>query len=421
MKNKIETKGLTFSYAFRFLTDEETEGIVNIGCLGEPGWLVSELLWGLSDSNPGITMSQPEKIIDLGKIIPRLHKALWIPEYDTANGLDLNSMLKYTEQSRYVINAACGERVATTKEVDEAVYMHKDGNIVGIVNKPAVAMSNPEKAFLSLLTWALTGYWRHFKAVGLKIEFKPDGTPSECTASLVLKNYRVIERFCELLETDGYYSGLIDKLNKIKKLGKYKYPDFAQDEIKPDESIAFVVNQVDKLMPKYCKGVLVKARNIIGSHKKHKNEALTTEQKIILRQALIEIRNPGTFNEVQQGTGNQSQATDNSAEIKEMCDIIREGVADGLYSQNEFPIKIVSTLSKRNYRGCSEKQRKFLVEAVNIISGRRKANGTIDKINKAFEKISGNIGNVEKPEAKVDVFQLDGISDLLGKGLLSDE
>ena len=104
-----------------------------------------------------------------------------------------------------------------------------------------------------------------------------------------------------------------------------------------------------------------------------------------------------------------------------MCDIIREGVADGLYSQNEFPIKIVSTLSKRNYRGCSDKQRKFLVEAVNIISGRRKANGTIVKINKAFEKISGNIGNVENTEAKVDVFQLDGISDLLGKGLLSDE
>lgn len=421
MRDKIDVSTLSFEYISLYLTDEERANFDNILAMGNYSWLVEELIYTLSDSNPGIAVSLPEKIIKLTNLTTRLHRAMWSPVFDRDNEeFDFEKMVQYTEQTRYVINAAFGERVATESEINEAIFQIVAGEVIHLENKPAVKIDDSEKAFILMVTWALTGYWRYYKAIGLEISFKPSGEVAESIGSVVLRQTKLFDRFCELLENQEYYNGVLDKLRKIKKLGKYKYPGFAQDEVKPDIPISFVINQVVKLMPRYKRGTVYKAYRILESGGKlSTGRELSVENKILLRKALIELKQPGTIDKTDSEISSKNlESEERIAETKKLCDFIRAGVADGIYSQNEFPIKIVGTLSKRNYRGCSDKQRKFLVEAVNIISFRRKGAEQADQINKSMEEL-GIFKETNSPD--VEVFQLDGISDLLGKGLLADD
>ena len=105
MRDKIDVSTLSFEYISLYLTDEERANFDNILAMGNYSWLVEELIYTLSDSNPGIAVSLPEKIIKLTNLTIRLHRAMWSPVFDRDNEeFDFEKMVQYTEQTRYVLS-----------------------------------------------------------------------------------------------------------------------------------------------------------------------------------------------------------------------------------------------------------------------------------------------------------------------------
>lgn len=404
---------LTFNNICVHLNSEEVDQLYEASSDEFNSWLVKELLQSLSDNNSAIRISSLDRVRQLYDLTIRLHKALWIPVYDYVNEKEnAEKLIGYCEQTRYCIDAAYGHRVATVKEVESGLVKIYGDNIVCITNEPSVALESAEKSFINLIVWALTGYWRYYLRAGLDVQFDKNGNTTESVAQIVLRKHRVFERLCELLNSDTYYSGIINKMVAIKKLGPYKYPEYAADETEADEPISFIINQVEKLMPRYKGETLGKCARALRQFKKGDIKEYSTEDKINFRKGYIELRNPGTFDKKDNSFAQEQSSI---KETTELCEAIRDGVKQGLLSESAFAVKVASTIASKGYKYCSDKQKRVLIEAINAIEAKRKEEDRAKNIEKAVSE-SGI-----KPSQQAEVFQLDDLSDLLGKGLLSDE
>lgn len=372
----------------------------------EKPWMVDILMYSLSDLNPGLSMNSTDTIENVAKLLVDYYNSSWSAFFDISSGdVNIENLIEYTQQDRFIIDAANGTRVATVNEVNEAIFKKVGNQTIELVNDPVLKLSDSEYKFINLFAWTVTGKWRYYKRAGYSYEFV-NNKLKEPEVRYITKISNVLFRMCELLREDGYYSGIIDKLKNIKKAGVYKYPAYAQDEVTSDEKIIFVINQLNKMMPRRKNRLLYDCNRILIDNKSKPATSYKTQDKITLRKGYYSLKNPD--DEI---FGLKTDNDEFVAEIKGLCDTIRSGVADGLFGQNEFAVRIVGTLGKNDYRYCSDKQKRILIEAVNKINlaknARKQASILEDAASesKSSENVNSNFG-------------IASMSDLLGRGLI---
>ena len=405
MDKKFDTFGLSYIKLYQLISDDQAKEIETISTSSmEKPWLIDVLLYYLSDSNPLFTMYPQDIVIKLAELMIDYYHSSWSAFFDINNGdIDLRALIEYKQQDRFMIDAANGMRVATKNEVDEGIYNIADSGTIGLVNDPVNKIEDSEYKFICLFLWTVTGLWRYYIRAGYTVEFDTNSKVKEPEIKYISSIRHVLFRMCELLKDDSYYTSIINKLKHIKKLGTYKYPSYAADEVMPDEKISFVINQVERLMTRRKSPLIYECHLILRRASSKSTKSFSTQDKMTLRKGLYELRHPEEFN----GEAVEQAEID---EIREMCEKIRQGVINKHLGENEFAVKVASTIMKNNYRRCSAKQRAVLVDAINKIKSNENRAKQTEILNKAIEK------NEETP---VDSgFSLADMSDLLGKGLM---
>ena len=365
-----------------------------------PCWIVKELLYNLSDDNPIMAVMGNEKLSKLANLAVEIAFSIDNVWNQIVSGkLKMDTLYEYTRQDRWVIDAADGERVATKNEIDEGIVYNAGRKFIELKNKPIESIENSQEIFLNMFMWLISGYWRYYLKAGYKVEWTKDRALKESVETYILNVENVLLRMCELFSTN-YFDNLINKLKYIKKLGKYKYPEYASDEIEADNKIIFVINQVGVLMPKKPKSTIQsKAFGILKRNKGKSIQHYTVEEKILLRKCYYELKdelNNGKFN----------GSFERSKDIEDICNTIREAAVNGTLPNTDFSLKIVQTLMNKGYVKCSERQMAILVEALNKIKKAEKQNEQI----KAIEAMSDDDND------QYDMLSLTDISDLLGSG-----
>ena len=404
MDKQFDTYGLSYDRLYQLVSDDQAKEIeiISTSSMSKP-WLIDVLLYYLSDSNPLFSLYPQDIVIKLAELMITYYHASWSAFFDIYTGdIDLRTLSEFKQQDRFMIDAANGLRVATKNEVEEGIYNIGDSGVVELINDPVVKIEDSEYKFICLFLWSITGLWRYYIKAGYTVEFD-NGKPKEPAIKYVSNIRHVLARMCELLEQEKYYVGIVNKLKHIKKLGVYKYPSYAADEVMPDEKISFVINQVDRLMPRRKSPLVYECYLIMRRANSKSAKAFSTQDKITLRKGLYELRHPEEFD----GDTIQQEEIDQN---RELCEAIRQGVIDKHLGENEFAVKVASTIMKNNYRRCSAKQKAILIDAVNKIKSNENRAKQTEILNKAIEKTE---------EAPVDTgFSLADMSDLLGKGLM---
>lgn len=405
--NTSKYDNLTFKH-LETLVDDDLSICNHLTKYDRP-WLVNELVLFLSDDAYGVkclTTDDAHRILNLAS---KFQSASWGLVFDMNNGLlDPEKVMQYTKQDRYCITASNGFRVCTQKEVDEAIVEYYGDELFEIENYPSNSLTEDEEKLMNLATWALTGRWKYFISAGYKVEYNKDKSLARNPVHYIMEIEDVLYQLCDKLDIGGEYEDLVEKTKAIKRLGKYKYPEYAQDEIKPTVPISFVITQVEKKMPFKKSSILWKCYYILKKNKGKSIKSFSTEDKKILRKGYIEITNPS----------NNVTKTDVEVarikETKELCEKIRDAVNNGILPNTEFAIRIVTTLSSFDYTRCSEKQMNILLDASKKIDKIKDNEEENTRIN---EVVSSNNNSM----VDFDEFGLAGLSDMLGQGVFGDE
>lgn len=398
------TSDLTFDMLGNIAsTDDMLELSVMLNSSMEKPWIVNTMLYYLSDLNPNFSMYEPEIVINLLKFLIDYYNSSWSAFFDISSGdINLEKLIEYHTQHLYKVEAANGWRIATQNEVNEGIFQISGSHVIELKDEPKLKLEESEYKFINLFTWTVTGRWRYFKKSGLEIKFNSENKPTEPDIRYISRNLRVLNRMCELLKTD-YYSSVISKLKDIRKAGNYKYLAYADDEIQVEDKIGFVVNQVAKLMPKNKSPILYECSKILYKNKSKLISSYTVEEKITLRKGYYELKYPDIK------LNDDKLDFETMDEIKSLCDRIRQGVGDGLLSDRDFSVKIVTTLTRSGYRRCSDKQKSVLISAIRRIEAVENTRKQVEVENPV------ETNSTEEPAG----FSLANMSDLLGRGMLS--
>lgn len=402
---------LTFNHLGEMVSNELVQNVKDIylSNIDKP-WIVRAITVGLSDTNPFLRMYTRDSIIKMIKLLSKLNTSMFQNFFDISSGdIDPEKLLKYTSYDCYKIEATNGLRIATQNEVDEAIYQYFGDKVIKLINEPIMALDNKELTFFNTFTWAVTGYWRYYIKAGFECSYNGNSL-KEPEINYIMKISNVLFRMCQLLD-EGYCNTIIDKIKHIKRLGKYSYPKYAEDEVYPDEKFVFVFNQIKKIMPYKKNSEQMKVLSIIKRNRNMNINSYSTEDKLFIREVYCNIK----YNK---DTKENEYDASKVIEIKNLCDIVIQGTTDGFISSNEFVFKIIETLKKNGYRKCSDKQKSIIIEAINKINTAKKSKEQIEAINKV---VAENKGDTSEINADSDSFNIAGMSDLLGKGIMLDE
>ena len=246
-----------------------------------------------------------------------------------------------------------------------------------------------------------------------------------------MKVKNVLNRAADILENETLYTDTLSKMEKIKKAGKFKYPEYAEDEIEPAEKFVFVVNQMHKLVESsYRTPIINNAYYLLKKNKDIDFSRWTTEDKIKLRMYYCSIKYGAEIE------GLVDTNTKESFEVKELCEKVKSGIKRGIINKNDFVAKIIATLEKNGYTRCSQKQKSIINDAIakielasikeseikafedanssNILNEFAEMNAEADNTDRSYEEASTEAA--ETAASKNFEFSISGMSDLLGNG-----
>lgn len=361
-----------------------------IGNLGMPlAWILEETLAALSDNNSALTFYQSSLVLDLVFLSLKLYKITfpitgsWI-DMDESKIKDLITLSEYRQQDRYMIEASNGTRPCTKDEVNEAIYQYSGDKLVSIFNQPSVSLTDEENRQLNMFIWMLHGRWKYYLLCDMKCAWR-SGKLEYPTIYYIKSNLDVLSSFCDyVLENPSCYNDLVDKLRKIKRMGKYKYSDWEVDSIDPQYSISFVRNQIISILKnkRFDKGDwevhrIVQSQSPLTASKylKHSrttsnNGVLTVEEKLTLRKYYVEylkaqqeLKSKGQSSSNGDSSGDSGNSSVDS-ELYNMCTSITGYVEKGILRKDEFALRIIDTLKSRGYVYASYKQRQVLIDTL---------------------------------------------------------
>lgn len=404
-KAEVYTEGLKYEtlweeMAGKGLGDLCKEFLAKLAVKVDKPWILEALELGLSDMNTALITYSDAVLENLVKTYIRFDTACWSTYFDVAERKEkFANLLEYTQRDRYTIEAAEGVRVATATEVNEAIFETIGGREIKLVNSPDLTLSEKDFKLLNTIAWLFSGRWRYYLKAGFECEFFK-GKLKRPEMEYIISMLPVINRVCELFEqTNGQvYYDLEEKLRHIKKAGKYKYPDFATDEVVPTFKIAYVYVQLKKMLDRRKKAYdhfgkcsyLVKEKNL--------NE-LSTEDKLLLREYYLYLTNPGYR------PANPEEVA-RAEKVMDICKELGQLIDNGAVSKQAFAVKVMTTLIGKKGRFASDKQINILVEAID------KAKREQEAI-KIHAEAQSNAGEQKKSE-----FSLSAMSDMLGKGIV---
>lgn len=345
--------------------------------------LLEDLYLFLDDVNPLSKSIQDNKIVEIVEFI----KAFYLKCGNTFlfEEEDYEKIFNGAKRVIYGINAPLGFRIATQKEVDYGV--------IGLVQKEEYLISEDKYKLLALLNWTLTGRLRYYKLAGYEYNY-------DTNSGLVDTIYELIERsygsMIYMLEWVGgaTFDAEIKALKKVIKGSKYKYPEYAEDEVTTTITPKQIVYYLEKNLPRNSSNI--NYRRAIAIILSGRNDASKLDPVAIsFLRGVYEELTTGMANLV--GTGRVEELIENNP-IKDKCLELLKARDAGYIEKGEFVFKIVDTLVRCNFNKCSRKQLDIIDKAIKTV-----------KDNK--EKVDGNTEEENNLDIMADTF-VDNILDM---------
>lgn len=320
-------------------------------------------------------------------------------------GVKIDNLFPYMQTTVYHVNAADGYRVATINEVANGV-----SSLVGEVTD-----NIPEKdqRLLKLLQWTFDGSWRTFKSAGYDIKFNSDRTVATTYMQMLGQAGKELNDLVDYMDDGKQFDYCLTTLRNVKRAGKYKYPQYAPDEIKVDVSLKQLIFMLKQQLPKGSSNPDIRRAWYLVLHtysdsKGQKNP--NPSDVAFLRNVYTELTTKGSS-----FSGNIKQDDEDrrleQQKLKDKCDRLLAGRDNHLIKSNHFAFKIIETLQRIEYSRVSIKQMTILEDALKELDVNSRAK---ENVSKSFS----NIVDVDTASSSDEIPNVFDVASMLGDGLI---
>ena len=334
---------MEFSTLKTFICDDSDREIVNnilSSSVNRPA-LVDKILHILDDDEPYIRNIKTDRATSLYRLMMEYyHKCMGAYVDFCVGSPKLDGLMEYEERIVYKVQAPNGIRVATNSEINNGV--------AELLPEGTHVLSKEMTESLNLLLWSFTGMLRYYKLAGLTYTYV-DNNLVENDYQLIMRAGDKLRVMVDLISDSTSYNNAINALKISKKTFKYKYPDFAEDEITPEISVKQIIYLCKThILGKGLTENQQQAKRIVTRIDKIKDFSIKPFEIATLRKA---------YAEVQRGEVIDTMSQIDPA-IQLLCEKIENGRKAGMLNGSDIGVKIVGTI-KRTGR-CSARQLEFL-------------------------------------------------------------
>ena len=306
----------------------------------------------------------------------------------------LDKLVAVAKQEIYSIEATSGVRIATKSEVENGA--------TGLVVTEKCLLTLEKYKLLNLLMWTITGRLSYFRQAGFEYKYDKETGLTDTIYDLIVRSGADIKNMINWVEKKREFDSDIHSLKQALKSGKYKYPDYAADEVKVDITIKQLLFYLSNNLPRKSTNQRYRdALYLVIKEQENKYFKLTPGNISFMR---------GVYSELSSGAGKADSTDDetNSA-LRDECENLLKGKSAGLIKGDHFAFTIISTLQRYNYSKCTKKQYDIIREATLKISDK----GAEDKETKEAFEASQVIFDIDAEIAGVSLVD---ISNALGSG-----
>jgi len=351
--------------------------------------LMNNVLNILSDQSPYSNLGDDTK----HKLVLALKThfdLVWFIVY--VNNTKIDRLINGMYEDIYYINAYNGVRVATQSEVENGV--------VSLIEKRRWVLGERGEDIykqFNIMMWSITGRLKYYTAAGLTYTWDEGGLV-ETYFQLLSKSTPVMTELYNLLKEKGEFDRIVTILNKSIRQGKFKYPNFAVDEVTTNLSVKQLIFNANKTLWNY-KDDFSDSKRLLMRIKKDTKFKPTPLDISKLRE---DYEKATSVSFQSKAKSVDTKLDGKQLDVKNKCETIEKAISDGKLKRNDWGGKIAETLKKYNYKFCSEKQYNILVDTIS----------KLEEQNKTETKI---ITDVDIPDTMDDVYD---VLDALGKGTL---
>jgi hypothetical protein len=258
---------------------------------------------------------------------------------------------KYGSVTIYNVDAANGMRAATANEVRLGIE--------GLIPQEIYPAGEDSFKNLCLMLWLATGKQFYFKQAGYELRYDAGGRVENTVYEMLQASCRQIADIAKWVQ-DGTCEKAIKIINKFKRNGGYKYAEYAKDEIYEPISIKQLIKNIDTEFPRNSNNISYR-KAIAYVIKTNRNDVRLTPLEISeLRRIYKDF-----LREKENSNGKDTAVVNN--ELKQKCERLDKASLAGLIDRKHFAFKIIKTLKANNYTRCSEKQMKYIDDAIAIL------------------------------------------------------
>ena len=266
--------------------------------------------------------------------------------------LGLEKLIPFAKIEIYKVEAVNGLRYATEKEV-----LH---GVKGLIPENIYPAGENTFKLLCLLQWTFCGRSYYLRNAGYKLTYDSSGkmlnTPLEAFNMCAVQ----LKELIDWVRNRNALEKALKIISKFKKAGGYKYATYESDEIEETVTVKQLIYNIINTFPRDSANPEYRKAFAMALSKHRNNKSLTPYELSQLRgiyekyaldkdrAKLIEKSNAGQRNK-----------------LKEECDFILKN-RDKL-SSRDFVFKIIETMNRTGYVKCSQKQYKFIEEALDKI------------------------------------------------------
>lgn len=313
------------------------------------------------------------------------------------NNTNVDRLIKGMYEDVYYINAYNGIRVATQSEVENGV--------VSLIEKRDWKLGEQGEEIykqFNIMMWSITGRLRYYTAAGLKYTWDKETGLVETYLQLLSRSTPVMNSLYDLLKDNNKYDSIVSAINKSIRRGKFKYPNFAVDEVKTNLSSKQLIFNANKVLWNY-EDDFSESKRLLMRIKKD-NRFKPTPLDISKLREDYETATSVSYQSKNKKT-NKDNLTDKQLDVKTKCELIEQAVKDGKLSSSDWGNKIATTLKKHKYRFCSDKQYRII-------------NDTVSKLEEKPKENTRVMDDSEMTDVLDDVYN---VLDALGKGTLKTD
>ena len=291
----------------------------------------------------------------------------------------MEKLLQYGKIEVYSVTTYKGKRYATVKEVAQGVK--------GLSGEFIYPAGEEEYKLLCLLYWTFTGKNYFFRQAGYKLDYNKDGEMITPFYSMVVMCANQLKDLFDFVKRDKDYNQAIKKLERMKKSKGYRYASYEDDDIQEDITIKQLLYNIYTVFPRNSNNEEYR-KALALAIKGHKDKKKLSPLEI---STLRGIYDKFALDRDRMST---EQIETNEA-LKNVCEFILRERYNGKIDPKHFAYTIIDTLKKKNYTKCSEKQYRFIEDALKILKRDTDDNGDVPELPKLTT--SGATGTARTP------------------------